>query len=252
MTHWLSYGGGVNSTALAILVCEGKLAQYQPWRVMWSDTHDEEDHTYEYVEKVFIPYLARFGRVLECVRPNEGVIERWERISVTGSRIIRSCTDEAKVKPLGLHLKQHAGPDDVQLIGIDADQPHRAKGAWPGERAKLYPLLDLGIGRDECEEIIRRAGLPVPLKSGCWHCPFKRVGEILKLAIERPDRMRRIVALEIVATQTHGPNPKTGGPRTQWNDTPAADYAKRACAENSSGPLFQEVDPDPPCGCYDG
>ena len=95
-TYWLSYGGGVNSTALAVLLCEGKLPQYTPWRVMWSDTHDEEDHTYRYIETVFVPYLAHFGKQLETVRPDEGVIERWERLSVTGSRIIRSCTTKLK------------------------------------------------------------------------------------------------------------------------------------------------------------
>ncbi len=30
---WLSYGFGVNSTALAILLVSGKLPQYEPWRV---------------------------------------------------------------------------------------------------------------------------------------------------------------------------------------------------------------------------
>lgn len=252
MTYWLSYGGGVNSTALAILLCEGKLPQHNPWRCMWSDTHDEEDHTYDYVENVFVPYLGRYGKELERVRPKEGVIERWERLKVTGSRIVRSCTDEAKVKPLGLHLKAHAGPEDVQLIGIDADQPHRARPAQANDRVKLYPLVTLDIDRVGCEEIIRQAGLPVPKKSGCWHCPFKRVGEVLAMARDRPERLRRIIALERVATETHGLNPKTGGPRTQWNDTTAADYGRRACAEQTSGPLFQEVEPDPPCDCYDG
>lgn len=93
-TFWLSYGGGVNSTALVILLCEGKLPQYQPWEAIFSDTHDEKPKTYEYVEKIFVPYLSGFGKVLYQVRPKEGVLQRWERLRVTGedsSRVFLYC-----------------------------------------------------------------------------------------------------------------------------------------------------------------
>lgn len=251
MTYWLSYGGGVNSTALAVLLCKGKLPQYQPWRAMWADTQDEADETYDYVESVFVPYLAHHGKTLEVCRPDEGVIERWERLKVTGSRILRTCTKHGKIVPLELHMDAHGQPDDEQIIGIDAGEHHRAVRQNHGERRKHYPLVDLDIDRHGCVEIIETAGLEVPPKSGCWHCPFLRVGQILQLANKRPDRMRRIIALEMVATETHGRDSKDR-PRTQWGDRPATQWAARACKEKSSGPLFQEESPDLPCGCYDG
>lgn len=245
-TYWLSYGGGVNSTALAVLLCEGRLPQFAPWRCLLADTLDEQDETYAYIRDVFAPYLARFGKVLEVCRPRESVIERWERLKVTGSRMRRACTDHGKIRPINRYLAEHGTEADEQLIGIDAGEAHRAKQPESQKRKQHFPLVDLDIDREQCVEIIKKAGLPIPLKSGCWHCPFMRVVDVLRLAVEHPERMRRVIRLETVAAETHGQH------LCQWNRTPAAEYAKRACTERSSGPLFQEVEPDPPCGCYDG
>jgi hypothetical protein len=241
MNHWLSYGGGVNSTALAIMLCDGRLPQYAPFRVVWADTKDEKDETYDYVFNVIQPYLRRHGVTLEIVCDSVGVIERWERTNFVGSRKFRSCTDHAKIQPIKRHLAAHGTPADIQIIGIDAGERHRAK-----ERDGIvFPLVEMELDRNDCAKIIEAAGLPLPVKSGCWHCPFMRVSEILELATKHPQRMRRVIALEMAAN-------KDGRKTHQWNDTPAIDYAKRACAKESSGPLFQEVEPDQPCACYDG
>ncbi len=241
MTYWLSYGGGVNSTALAILLCEGKLPQYAPWRIVFADTHDERDETNAFIDNVMRPYLRKHGRILETVCDDVGVIERWERTNFVGSRKYRSCSDHAKIQPVKRHLAAHGKPGDIQIIGIDAGEEHRAK-----ERdCVVFPLVEMDIDRDGCVKIIEAAGLPVPVKSGCWHCPFMRVSEILELATNHPSRMRRVIALEMAAY-------KDGRKMFQWNDTPATKYAARACDAKSSGPLFQEIEPDAPCACYDG
>ena len=51
--YWLSYGGGINSTALAILLIENKLPQYVPFRVLFSDTGNEKDETYNFIGDFF-------------------------------------------------------------------------------------------------------------------------------------------------------------------------------------------------------
>jgi 3'-phosphoadenosine 5'-phosphosulfate sulfotransferase (PAPS reductase)/FAD synthetase len=250
LTHWLSYGGGVNSTALLIALIDGRV-KAEPWRVLFSDTMDEKDETYAYTYGVLMPYLRQQGRSLEIVRPAEGVLERAERLSVTLSRTLRTCTVEAKIMPINRHIKAHGSPDDVQLIGIDAGEAHRANHETrPGDLAKRYPLLELDWDRDDCVEVIKAAGLPVPPKSGCWHCPFMRKAEVISLAINMPDRFGRIVKLEDAANREHPSD--DGRPRTQWGDRPAREWARLACDSKSSGELFQGVDPDPPCACYDG
>lgn len=252
--NWLSYGGGVNSTALAVLLCEGKLPHYEPFRLIFSDTGDERDETYSYVRSVFEPYLARHSRTLETVRPKETVLQRWQRLRVTGSRIIRSCTEKAKIIPLRDYLRLHAQPGDRQLIGIADDESHRARPGLPtDEWPKLYPLVEEGIDRDGCIQIIRGAGLCVPIKSGCWHCPFLRVGEVKALATERPDRFQTITDLEAAATVAHPPAP--GADRTQWGKRRAVVWLKLAtdakAYDDSQDRLF-ESEPDIPCACWDG
>lgn len=240
-TYWLSYGGGVNSTALAILLADGSLPQYQPWRIVFADTLTERPETYQFINKHFIPWLKLHDKELEIVRPTEGVLERWERLKVTGSRILRTCTAEAKINPIKKYIAENGGGE--QLIGIDADEAHRMQD-------RIRPLVDMDIGRDECIQIIKATGLPSPGKSGCWCCPFLRVQEIIKLVKTDPCKFARIELLEQIATETHGPQ-EGGQQRTHWHDKPCAYWRKRA----DQGDLFFDdgrIDEKIPCGCWDG
>lgn len=261
MNHWLSYGVGVNSTALLVALITRQL-DVGPWRTVFADTQDEKPETYEYLYQAAMPYARKHGVTIEVVRACEGVLERFERLSVTGSRLIRSCSVEAKIKPITRHILSHGSPNDVQLIGIHAGERGRsAKAPRTGDLARRYPLLELDWDQDDCVEAIRAAGLPVPVKSGCWHCPFMRVREVIQLAISAPDRFGRIVRLEDAANKAHPSD--DGTPRTQWGDKPAREWQARACATKAAGaepgsrvlmetPLYDDIDPPPPCECFDG
>jgi len=237
--YWLSYGGGVNSTALAILLVDGKIPQYEPFGIIFADTMTERPETYAFIHDHFEPWLAARGKELITVRAAEGVLEQWERYSMTGSRQPRTCTRRAKIEPIEKYIAEHGGGE--QLIGIDADESHRRED-------KIRPLVDLGINRDGCVEIIKASGLPIPGKSSCWCCPFLSVGEIIKLARAYPCNLDRIERLENAATAKHGPD-KLGRPRMQFNDKPCAYWRTRA----SQGTMFIDDDDwNLPCGCYDG
>lgn len=251
--YWLSYGGGVNSTALAVLLCEGALPEFDPWEAIFADTGDEKDETYAFIEHQFKPYLARHGKTMHVCHDKESVLERWERLGVVGSRVLRTCTSHAKIRPISAYIRAH-DESPIQLIGIDADESHRARPASEEHRdiPKLYPLVTMGIGRAACKEIIRRAGLCVPAKSGCWHCPFMRKREVLDLAKNRPDRFARIVELEDASAEIHPVEP--GKVRAQWSERPAREWRKIAESEKRQGTLIDlGSDPeDAACGCYDG
>lgn len=216
----------------------GRFPQYEPWRILFSDTGDERPETYAYMREHFIPWLASHGRELEICKPHETVLERFERLKVTGSRILRACTEEAKIIPMRRYREEYG--DGPFILGIDASEAHRR----PDD---IRPLVTAGIDRDGCVQIIADEGLPVPEKSGCWHCPFLRVNQIVSLARTNPCRFERIARLEDIATETHGLTPD-GAPRTQWGDKPAREWKRRI----DQGHLFVLNEAEPPCGCYDG
>ncbi|WP_130470972.1 phosphoadenosine phosphosulfate reductase family protein [Candidatus Magnetaquicoccus inordinatus] len=253
MSYWLSYGGGVNSTALAVMIVSGRLPEYPDVRFIFSDTMNEQPETYLYIEKVFVPYLREHGRNLIIVKPKETVLERWQRYKVTGSRQLRTCTDHGKIRPMQAYIRP-IDDDPHQIIGIDAGEPHRAKPAnkKKGEFPKHYPLVDLGIDRDGCKKIIQQAGLCVPKKSGCWHCPFMRVREILALATERPEDFHAIIQLEADSHQRMREAGKLDGNYYHWRDKPATYWLDRATEEAKQLSFeFDDLDPTIPCSCYD-
>ena len=59
---------------------------------------------------------------------------------------------------------------------------HRMKPARVDYVTNLYPLIDYKINREECINLIKKARLPIPVKSGCYFCPYnnmKRWAEVL-------------------------------------------------------------------------
>jgi hypothetical protein len=59
-----------------------------------------------------------------------------------------------------------------------------------------YPLVDWGMDRLACEQCIRDAGLPVPVKSACFFCPAMKKAEIIELRVRHPALLERALAIE--------------------------------------------------------
>ena len=79
------------------------------------------------------------------------------------------------------------------------DEIQRAKpGTDPLEPAqsRTYPLLDLGIHRKDCPQIIESVGLPVPTRSSCYFCPFHSPETWRVMRRLEPELFDRSVQLE--------------------------------------------------------
>jgi hypothetical protein len=83
------------------------------------------------------------------------------------------------------------------LLGISADEAHR-------QPERIRPLVERGIDRRQCTQIILEAGLPVPRKSGCWLCPFQKLSQWRELYIRHPDLFERAARLEEASTARTG------------------------------------------------
>lgn len=190
----ISYGGGVQSTALLVLAVQRRI-DYSTF--LFANAGDDSEHpaTLEYVRKVAAPYARRNGAELHELerRRRDGSTETlWERLNRPESRSIpipvrmangapgrRSCTADFKIKVVGRWLREHGATRESQAavgIGISVDEIHRANRRRSESHERIeYPLLDLGLRRDDCIHIIAEAGLRVPPKSSCFFCPFRTV-----------------------------------------------------------------------------
>ncbi|MEV1069260.1 phosphoadenosine phosphosulfate reductase [Streptomyces sp. NPDC050263] len=213
----ISFGGGVQSTALLVLAAQGHI-DYSTF--LFANVGDDSEHpsTLAYIRDVAVPYAAGAGLDLQQLhrRRRDGATETlWQRLNRPDTRSIpipvrmangapgrRSCTADFKIKVIGRWLREHGATvrDPATVgIGISLDEIHRAnrRRKEPYEEIE-YPLLDLGLRRSDCEHIIAEAGLPVPPKSACFFCPFRTVEAWKQQRRNEPELFAKSVQLEAV------------------------------------------------------
>ncbi|MEZ0071645.1 phosphoadenosine phosphosulfate reductase [Planotetraspora sp. GP83] len=216
----VSYGGGVQSTALLVLAAQNRL----PYRTfLFANVGDDSEHpaTLTYLREVAIPYATRYGlelRQLARKRRDGSTETLMQRLKRTESRSIpipvrmangapgrRSCTAEFKIKVIGRWLRDHGATADAPAtvaIGISVDEIHRANRRRAEQHERVaYPLLDLGLRRADCEMVIREAGLPIPPKSACFFCPFKSAQGWRQLRQDEPALFSEAARLEDIINQ---------------------------------------------------
>jgi len=88
------------------------------------------------------------------------------------------------------------------MIGISTDEVERAgRGRNEPHDTRRYPLLDLGISRNDCRTIIADAGIPVPPKSACYFCPFHRPSTWAEMRRDEPELFAKSQHLEDVLNE---------------------------------------------------
>ena len=189
----VSYGGGVNSTAMIVLLINNRFPLDY---VVFADTGNEMPETYEYL-KTMRKYLKEKKIPFELVRVwnKTSLSDRCLRRKVVPSQIWRWCTRDMKVRPIHAFyrgLRSHV----YQYMGIDYDEVHRMKPAKVDYVTNLYPLIDYKVGRMECIELIESARLPVPIKSGCYMCPFNNMERWVELYKKHPELYRHAITIE--------------------------------------------------------
>jgi 3'-phosphoadenosine 5'-phosphosulfate sulfotransferase (PAPS reductase)/FAD synthetase len=169
--HVLSFGGGVNSTALMLLLVE----QRRPLdEVVFSDTGGEVPETYEYLRTVS-SYLEEHDIPLGRVISEGGFLyDRCVRRRVVPSQIWRWCTRDFKILPIYAHYRS-LGVHVNQYLGISYEERDRKRESGVPYVTNKYPLISKRINRDRCIDMIIGAGLRIPVRSGCFFCPFNSI-----------------------------------------------------------------------------
>jgi hypothetical protein len=184
----LSFGGGVNSTALLLrLVREGRA----PDRVVFADTGEEHPRTYAYLGRVRA-FCEERGIPFDVVRSHHGrLVDYYTAARAVPSIQRRDCTTKFKLDPIRRHLRALGYRRVVMLLGIAWDEAHRVSRSPRAWIEHDYPLVEWRMDRAACEAEIAAAGWPSPGKSGCRGCPFAGRNGLLALLREDPDDFER-------------------------------------------------------------
>lgn len=190
MRNYLSFGAGVNSTALMILLREKGIE----FEAVFADTGGEWPETYEHID-----WLQAHGWPVTILTPEiQGVVGLHAycvKYRIIPVRWQRWCTSKFKVRP----LQAYAEKGGTMYLGIDYGEAHRRKPSGQMGLKYEFPLVDWGIDRQGCIEIIEAMDMPVPPKSGCYFCPFQRASQFRLLRDEYPELYCKARELEELA-----------------------------------------------------
>lgn len=215
---YLSFGGGVQSTALMILSAKRLKGCGKATAAIFADTGGELPATYDHIHR-----MQEFGdkHKLPLFITTKGNLEEDVLVGVgkshasipafiktpTGRGVQRRlCTYDFKLMAiisktrelLGLEKGERAkGVYKTQaMMGISFDEVVRMKPSKTEWITNIYPLVDARLTRQDCKEIIKEHGFEVPPRSSCYFCPYHRDRYWAWLKKTYPDQFDRAVEFD--------------------------------------------------------
>lgn len=239
MKNYLSFGGGVNSVAMHLLLLE----QGVQFETIFVDHETDWPETYEYF-KMFQGWLITRGLPrITVLKPDvqgySSIYDYFWHYEMVPSFMLRICTDRFKVRVLTNHVSKPC----FMMLGIDAGESKRAKLNTNKGIENRFPLIEAEIDRLGCEEIIKAHGLPLPMKSGCYICPFQKRSQWKELRMKHPDLFCDAEKLE---KRNMEYRERQGKKPLYLNQSPKAPLSQ-VVQENQTF-LFEEME-YPPCQC---
>jgi len=200
-----SYGGGVQTIAIMVLIWQGKLPK--PAKTIMIDTGRERSLTWDYTHEIAIPILKGLGIELEIVPHSYSNVDIYSHKGTLlipafteGGKLPTFCSGEWKRNAAQRYLRdQGFGPDRpiIQWLGMSLDEITRMRTSDVKWIENHYPLVfDVRLRRHECLLLIERAGLPKPPKSACWMCPNLDNEEWLEEKEQTPEDFKKAVEFE--------------------------------------------------------
>ena len=238
MKNYLSFGGGVNSVALHLLL----LDQGAEFESVFVNHGTDWPETYQYVAGFQWWLKANGHRPITILRPNvQGhtiLFEYYAARNKIPSIMKRDCTDKFKLRPIYSYVNKPC----FMMLGIDSGESHRAVLNSKKQVENRFPLIEADINRNGCVKIIASHGLPIPQKSGCFICMFQKISQWKQLRMTHPDLFCKAEILErnvMAARVLEGK-----APFTICNNKKTL----RSMVDEKQSKLWQE-DEYPPCHC---
>ncbi|HEV2345805.1 MAG TPA: hypothetical protein VGS97_17025 [Actinocrinis sp.] len=218
----LSLGAGVQSSCLLLLSAHGVLPKLD--YAAFADPGWERPETYAALDRLEREVATPAG--IPIVRLSAGDIRRDaldpnSRFSTMplfikntdGSRgmLRRQCTSTYKIKILLAEARRQLGAETLpggragrtkrgryleQWIGISTDEFTRAKDSGVSYARNIFPLLDLGMSRTDCERYLAEHGFQAVSRSACVGCPYTSDKGWRTLRDQHPGQWAQAVAFD--------------------------------------------------------
>lgn len=181
-TQIWSSGGGVQSSAIAALICMGELEK--PDLAVIVDTERELSTTWAYLESYVMPALCNAGVKLNVVKKSE-----YATVDLMGGKdgddllipcfttqggelgkLPTFCSNEWKARVMRRWAADQGVTQADIWMGFSIDEMKRVKvklGKWQNR----FPLIEKRMTRGDCMAAVKRMGWPDPPRSSCWMCP---------------------------------------------------------------------------------
>lgn len=224
--HALSFGGGIQTTALALMLERGMTGHEKPEIGIFADTGADPDHVYQTVqwvgERVSYPIVTvSAGNLYEDTmnmiqgvaiphrghnsesKPESGYRTDLPLYGEGGGMVKRQCTTHYKVNAIRRALREYAAPSRppklriIQYLGISIEEVHRIKPSGVAYIETAYPLIDAKLRRSDCVEWLdqEHPGHPAG-KSSCHFCPYRSRRDWLEIRNRYPRLWERNLEIE--------------------------------------------------------
>ena len=129
----LNYGGGWQTTAMLVLIHQGKLER--PDRIVIADTGREKSSTWRYLESTAQPKMREIGLEIEIAPRSLAKVDLYSHqgtillpVYTATGKLSAFCSTEWKARVIDRYIRQNGGPpvsERTHWIGFAFDERHR-------------------------------------------------------------------------------------------------------------------------------
>ena len=190
MSDYVAFSGGVDSTALALLMPDAT--------PIFTDTGWEFDHVYAHLDR----FEEMTGRKVIRIKHDDyaGIPDYIKRQRFMPNHGARWCTTKFKIFPMNKYLKERL-PATLN-IALRADEESRTGNETRIDGLTIaYPLQGWGMVRQDVLRICVDNDLlprhfPYAARGGCKGCFYKRKSELIAMQALVPEIMDELRQLE--------------------------------------------------------
>lgn len=207
----ISLGAGVQSTTLALMAAHGEFEHRpgfagRPGFAIFADTGWEPQSVYDHLDWLtgeLDDYGIEVVRVQEKDLLEEATGRAFNPIPLymanpdgTASAGRRQCTKEFKLYPIR-HFLRARNLNRVEMwVGISLDEFHRMKPSGLKWLTNRWPLIEKQMTREDCKRWLDDHAYPIPPKSACVFCPYKRERDYVEMRDNDPVSFAKAVAAD--------------------------------------------------------